>query len=209
MVRGAFIEHPVDAHVIATPRLTLRPHRMVDAQRWYEIESHPDVIRFMPWPNRNRAESEQHLHDRTKHTRLWQADDFLALAIERDGVLIGDVSLHLRSVMHSTRSAEISWLLDPAYTHEGYATEATEALLDLAFDELEAQLVVALVDDRNSASAALAERLWFCPIARSGQITTYVLTPHLRMAGRELGWGVESAAVQGRRAETGNTRTAP
>jgi RimJ/RimL family protein N-acetyltransferase len=182
---------------------------MADAERWYEIESNPEVIRFMPWPNRNRPESEQHLHDRTKHTRLWQADDFLALAIELDGVLIGDVSLHLRSVMHSTRSAEISWLLDPAYTHEGYATEATEALLDLAFDELEAQLVVALVDDRNAASAALAERLWFCPIARSGEITTYVLTPHLRTAGRELGWGVDSGAVALRQAEPRRAQTAP
>jgi len=181
MLRGTRIETPLDAPTIHTARLTLRPHRLTDADAWYAIQRDPMVLEFLAWPRRTRAESFQHLKDRTRHTRLLQSNDLLALAIERDGRLIGDVSLHLRTVSADVRSAEIGWLLGSAHTGEGIATEAGDAMLDLAFGRLGAHRVYAVIDGRNHKSLALASRLGFA-VTHHRDDGNFVLlvTPSLR-----------------------------
>lgn len=158
---GERLGAPFDAPSIRTPRLTLRPHRLTDARQWYVIQSDPSVVEYLPWPVRTRAESFEHLAHRTRHTRLSQADDFLALAVELDGRLIGDVSAHLRDVNPARRSAEIGWVFDPAFSGRGYAAEAASALLDQLFDVVGATIVHAVVHPENVRSLALAARLGF------------------------------------------------
>lgn len=158
------MDAPLRAPRLLTPRLLLRPHRLGDAATWYEIQSNPSVVEYLPWPLRNRAQSFEHLLHRTRHTRLLRADDFLALAVVRDGRLIGDVSLHLRDVGADDRSAEIGWVFDPACSGRGYATEAAVAMLGLAFgggSGLGARVVTAVVHPDNDRSLALAARLGF------------------------------------------------
>jgi RimJ/RimL family protein N-acetyltransferase len=162
--RGPRTERPFDAPVIHTSRLVLRQHRMPDADDWFALQSEPSVREFLPWPERDRRHSARHLRDRTRHTRLWQADDFLALAVEKDGRLIGDVSLHLRTVDADARSAEIGWVLHPDHSGAGYATEAASAMLDFAFQEVGARWVVAVTDARNIPSVRLAKRLGFVEV---------------------------------------------
>ncbi|MBF4571596.1 GNAT family N-acetyltransferase [Herbiconiux sp. VKM Ac-1786] len=160
-VRGERIEHPVDAPVLRTERLLLRPHRVTeaDAADWHDLQSEPAVREFLPWPEHDRRRSERHLRDRTRHTRLWQADDFLALAVELDGHVIGDVSLHLRRVAASGRTVEMGWVVHPSLGGRGYATEAAAALLGFALTTVGAQRVTAVTDARNTRSVALAKRL--------------------------------------------------
>lgn len=174
LVRGERTEIPFDARDIRTSRLLLRPHRMSDAADWFALQSEPAVREFLPWPERDARGSARHLRDRTRHTRLWQKDDFLALAIERDGGLIGDVSLHLRTVAAASRSVEIGWVLHPRSGGHGYATEATEALLAFAYDVVGARRVTAVTDARNAPSLALARRLGFVEVRSDG--TDLVLT---------------------------------
>ena len=71
--------------------------------------------------------------------------------------MIGDFTLQYESAQHST--AELGYLLTPATQGRGYATEAGRALLGLAFDRLGFHLVIARLEARNAASAAVAERL--------------------------------------------------
>ncbi|GHD83393.1 RimJ/RimL family protein N-acetyltransferase [Salinibacterium amurskyense] len=173
-VRGPSMDRVVNAPTLATDRLTLRPHRIEDAARWYEIQSSPDVHKFTSWPERSRSESYAHLLHRTKHVKLLQANDFLALAIERDGQLLGDVSLHLRSVSLSSRTAEISWILHPDAYGQGYAREAAEAMMEFAFNEAKIQWLVAVIDQSNQASIALAKRLGFRAMSRDGDELSFV-----------------------------------
>lgn len=167
-LRGPRLDTPVVAPTLQTDRLLLRPHRMSDAAAWYALQCEPTVLEFLPWPERTRRQSARHLAHRTRHTRLLQRDDFLALGVERDGILIGDVSLHLRDVGAGERSAEIGWILAPAWEGRGYATEASNAMLDLAFGRLGAKWVTAVVDAGNTRSIALAERLGFLPVGDDG-----------------------------------------
>ncbi len=176
-LRGPFMERPLDATPIATSRLLLRPHqlRAADAEAWHFIVNEPKTREFLDWPYRDRRASRRHLEHRTRHVRLWQADDFLALAIELDGVVIGDVSLHVRSTERSNRSAEIGWLLDSRHAGRGYATEAATAMLALAFDVLGAQWVTAIVRTGNLRSAALARRLGFAAVAAGDEHEAFLM----------------------------------
>ena len=86
--------------------------------------------------------------------------DLIELAVVLDGeaTLIGDVLLALHSVEHET--VEVGYIFAPGHGGRGYATEAVRALLDLAFGRLEARRVTARVDARNVRLArALLERL--------------------------------------------------
>jgi RimJ/RimL family protein N-acetyltransferase len=71
--------------------------------------------------------------------------------------LVGDVMLAWTSERH--RAGEIGYVFDPAHSGRGYATEAADELLRLAFADIGLHRVVARVDADNAASLALAERL--------------------------------------------------
>lgn len=176
MLRGVRMERPVDAPVLRTARATLRPHRIEDAEAWHRLHADPETRRFLEWPERDAAAARWHLLGRTRRTRLWQTDDFLALAIEVDGELAGDVSLHLRSVRATGRTVEVGWVLAREFTGRGIASEAVRALLDFAFGDAGACFAVAEIHNDNHASIALAERLGFVLAARDEEQSSYLLT---------------------------------
>jgi RimJ/RimL family protein N-acetyltransferase len=92
-------------------------------------------------------------------------DEALTLGVElvEAGRVIGDVMLFLGSVEH--RGGEVGWVFHPDYSGRGYATEATHAMLHLAFDQLGLHRVIARIDARNVASLRLSERLGMRPEA--------------------------------------------
>ena len=44
--------------VIETDRLILRPMAMSDVDDLLEYQSHPDIVRYIPWPESTRGEVE-------------------------------------------------------------------------------------------------------------------------------------------------------
>jgi len=144
---------------IRTERLLLRRYRRDDLDRLIAIQSLPEVARFLYWEPRTRAQVEPALALRIAQTRLEHDDDVVTLAVERleDGLLLGDATIFLRSLTH--RQVEVGYVFHPDSAGHGYATEATRALVDLAFKDLNAHRVFARTDARNTASAALLRRL--------------------------------------------------
>jgi RimJ/RimL family protein N-acetyltransferase len=144
---------------IRTERLLLRRYREDDLDRLAAIQALPEVARYLYFGPRTRAEAAEALAMRIAATRLAEDDDAVTLAVERrdDGLLLGDVSIFLRSVEH--RQVEVGYTFHPDSGGHGYATEATRALVDLAFDELGAHRVFARLDARNAPSAALLRRV--------------------------------------------------
>lgn len=142
---------------IITQRLKLRAHKLEDAAALQAFYSQPDVARFLldePW-SEDCATAK--VAERLPKTDLDGPSHALALVIEADGRVIGDVALWFTEV--DNRVAEIGWVLDPSFGGNGYATEAVKAVMDLAFDHYACRRIVAQMDARNSASAKLAERL--------------------------------------------------
>lgn len=174
-MRGPAVPDSLRAPRLVTERLVLRPHRLRDAAAWYSLQSDPAVVEHLDWPLRSRAASFKHLLDRTHHDRLEREGDFLALAVVREGELVGDVSLHFRETDPDRREFEVGWVLAPAAQGHGYAREAAAAMLELAFTRLAARRVTAKMATANDASRALAERLGFTEIGEGGGIREMVL----------------------------------
>jgi RimJ/RimL family protein N-acetyltransferase len=150
---------------IRTPRLTLRPYRADDLDDLYDIQSRPEVTRYLLFGARNRDEVRKSLRQRVAATEL---DDeggslILAVVLPGTGAVIGDVVLFWRSREH--RQGEIGYIFHPDYGGQGYATEAAQVMLRLGFDELGLHRIIGRVDARNTASARLLERLGMRPEA--------------------------------------------
>jgi RimJ/RimL family protein N-acetyltransferase len=148
----------VNPDVLATTaRLSLRLHRESDLERLVSIYSQPEVARFLleePWTLESGA---AHLERRLARTGLDEPIGALALAVEREGTLIGAVSVWRTD--QERRTVELGWTLDPVHGGNGYATEAVTAVLQLAFERHDAHRAIAQMDARNETSARLAKRL--------------------------------------------------
>lgn len=144
------------ASVLVTERLSLRLHRRSDKAPLQRIYAQPEVARFLldePWTP---EDASRQLSLRLPKTGLDSPQHALALVIEHGGHVIGDVLLWLTDV--ERRVAEIGWVLDPAVSGRGYATEAVHAVLEHAFVHAGVHRVAAQLDARNLASARLAAR---------------------------------------------------
>jgi RimJ/RimL family protein N-acetyltransferase len=145
---------------IVTERLLLRPLQPSDADAVFAYQSRADVVRYVPFEPRTLADVQQRLASPdTVRSELEQPGQALLLAVVRlaDDVLVGDVMLAWTSAEH--RSGEIGYVFDPTHHGHGYATEAAAALLRVGFDGLDLHRIIARVDARNDASAAVLRRV--------------------------------------------------
>ena len=144
---------------LRTERLTLRPFTRGDVDAVYAYRRREDVTRYLFDTVLSREECALAVQQRIGQVALEAEGDKIILGVELDGngALIGEVSLIWRSV--EARQGEIGWIFDPNYHGHGYATEAANALLDLAFGPGDIHRVAARCDVRNERSWRLMERL--------------------------------------------------
>lgn len=140
---------------VTTERLTLRPVAPDDAEAFLAWRSRADVVRFMYQPPWDRQTAEAKL-------RTWssapfeETGDVLVLAVELDGEVVGEAMLKWAA---GPRQAELGYALHPDVGGRGLATEAARAALHLAFATYGFHRVYARIDDENTASVRVAERL--------------------------------------------------
>ena len=154
---GDLFRHPP---VITTERLILRSFLARDAEDMYEYASRPDVVRYLKW------EAHSSLYE-TKYrlgliAREYKKGRFYDWAVvlrgERgdEGKMID--SCGFTSFDISNRSAEIGYVINPAYAGRGYATEAVCRVLRFAFCELGLHRVEARYATGNAASRRVMEK---------------------------------------------------
>jgi RimJ/RimL family protein N-acetyltransferase len=142
-----------------TERLTLRPATGQDAKPTYAYRRLEEVSR---WVTQLPADYETYVTTFTDPGRL-----AAAVIVEHDGEVIGDFMLRVEDawaqaeVADAARKsqAELGWVLDPAYTGQGFATEAVCELLRYCFEDLGIRRVVANCFADNIASWRLMERV--------------------------------------------------
>ena len=151
-----------------TERLLLRPHQTTDAAWLHALFSREDVARYLPYEPWSIEFTQQKLAEHITKIDLDGEAGGLTLAVELVGstepttdpefaVPIGQVLLWYTDRAHGI--AEMGWAFDPAWQGKGYAAEAANALLAVAFERYGVHRVAAQLDARNAASSALAERL--------------------------------------------------
>ena len=142
---------------IGTDRLVLRPHRMSDLDDLVRFHGDPEVVRYVPWPVRDRAATEETLQVKLTQTELVAHGQWLVLAVEvrSTGTVIGEVLLKWAS----DRQGEVGFAFGRDHQGQGYAAEAATAMLRLGFDDLGFHRITAVCIEENVASARLLARL--------------------------------------------------
>jgi RimJ/RimL family protein N-acetyltransferase len=144
---------------IETERLRLRPFERGDLDELVPIHGHPDVVRYLYWDVRTRAELESVLAGKIERAALERPGDAVDVAVRLldGGALVGGVSLSWSDSPH--RQGEIGYIFHPGHAGRGYATEAAWEMLRIGFEELGLHRIAGRLDARNAASARVLERL--------------------------------------------------
>lgn len=144
---------------IRTERLLLRFYTEDDLDAVHDVQSRPDVTRYLLWGPRDREEARESLRKKIASSGLREEGDDVTLAVvlPETGTLIGDVLLIWHSREH--RQGEIGYIFHPDHAGHGYATEAVEVMLRLGFEGLGLHRVTGRIDARNTASARVLQRL--------------------------------------------------
>jgi len=144
--------------VLKTARLTLRPFRLGDASRFVKLAGNLAVARMtsdIPYP----------LHVWQCRRWLRQARGEVRFAVEHQDELIGGVGYFC----HRTRVGELGFWFGEDYWGQGFATEASRAVVTYAFTagNLDALTSANFID--NPASARILTKLGF---AANGRLRT-------------------------------------
>jgi RimJ/RimL family protein N-acetyltransferase len=142
---------------IVTERLLLRMWKPGELAELHALRSYEGAVRWLYDDPATEDDSRARLARRVGETRFALTGDAFGLAVERDGAVVGDVSLFLISAEHL--QGELGYIVHPGHQGRGYATEAAGALLDHALDAFGLHRVVGRIEPRNVASGRVLERI--------------------------------------------------
>ena len=143
---------------LRTSRLVLRRFDAADLDAYHAYHSLPETARFLPGEAKSYTKSMESVGKYANFV-FEKEGDWICLAVEAadaPGVLLGEVVLKW---LPGCGQAEIGWSLAPEARGRGIGAEAAGALLKLGFADLGFHRIDAKLDELNTASAALCERL--------------------------------------------------
>jgi RimJ/RimL family protein N-acetyltransferase len=149
---------PTEFTTIETARLRLRRFADADLPAFIAYRNDPLIAQYQSWEGITEAEAVAFVREQ-EAAPAGEAGKWLQIAVERkdDGRMIGDCAFKIMA--DDSRQAEIGYTLARDAQRQGFATEAVAALLSWVFPTFDLHRVVAIVDARNTSSAALLERL--------------------------------------------------
>jgi ribosomal-protein-alanine N-acetyltransferase len=167
------------ALILETPRLLLREFTEDDAEAFFLLCSHPEVLRWTGDPGvANLDEARASLRARPIADYARHGYGRWACIDKASGSLIGFAG---PKYLDELSEVDIGYRLLPAWWGRGLATEATGAACNYCFARLGLPRLLGLVHPDNAASVRVLEKLGFKPqgwIDYFGKRTlSYLLTP--------------------------------
>jgi RimJ/RimL family protein N-acetyltransferase len=142
-----------------TDRLHLRPWSEADLGPWAGLCSDPNFWRFPFGRGIDQSESEELFNSFLRH---WEEHGFglWAATLASNGKLIGFIGLAIPTFLPEILPAvEVGWRLGTEWWGKGLATEGGRASLAYAFEKLNLERIVSIVEPQNESSIRVAERL--------------------------------------------------
>jgi len=146
---------------LETDRLILRPILVSDTHDLFELDSDPEVHRYLgnePLKTIDQVPAIiNHIHNQ------YTANGFGRLAVELkdSGEFIGWSGLKYETEIRDFNYTDLGYRLMPKYWGNGYANESSIAALDWGFKHLNTDLICAAVAPGNVASQTVLQKLHF------------------------------------------------
>ncbi len=143
--------------IIETDRLCLRPMSVTDASDMYAYARRRDVTEYLLW---SPHPSEQYTRDYLRYIeKRYAMGEFYDWAVveKSSGKMIGTCGFTRFDFPHN--SAEIGYVLNPAYHGKGYGTEAAGRVLRFGFENLSLHRIEAKFMQGNQSSLRVMEKL--------------------------------------------------
>ena len=145
-----------DPPELTTPRLILRRVKKTDYRDMYEYACDPSVTKYLTWqPHPNPAWTMRYLAYVATRYRTGEFYDW-AVVLRENHKMIGTCGFTSFSYDHN--SAEIGYVLNPAYWGQGIAAEAVRAVLDVGFIKLNLHRIEARFMMGNDRSRRVMEK---------------------------------------------------
>jgi RimJ/RimL family protein N-acetyltransferase len=158
--------------IIETPRLTLRPPLVADAETIFTIYAQDvEVAKYMIWrPHKNIEETRDFMR---RCISAWEDGSAYPWVITRkeDGRLIGMIESRVKGF-----SMDIGYVLARVYWGTGYIPEAARPVVDWGLSQDGIFRVWAVCDIDNLASARVLEKIG---MRREGTLRRWTLHPNL------------------------------
>jgi RimJ/RimL family protein N-acetyltransferase len=136
---------------IKTERLLLREFVDSDLPAVHEYAQDKETTKFLDWGPNSLRETTVFLTESVGFQQEQPRNTFdLAVTVSATTKLIGGCSVAILD--HDKRIAGLGYILNRSAWGIGYASEAAQALLQLAFDDLTMQKVMASCDSENKGS---------------------------------------------------------
>jgi RimJ/RimL family protein N-acetyltransferase len=143
---------------IRTDRLLMRRWRESDLEPYAAMNADPVVMRYFP-ATLDRATSEAHI-DRMETLFDRQGFGLWALEVAGTGEFIGFTGLNpMPAGVPGAGGMEVGWRLARRGWHQGYATEAAAAAVDVAFNGVGLGEIWSMTAVLNEPSQAVMRRL--------------------------------------------------
>jgi RimJ/RimL family protein N-acetyltransferase len=140
---------------LETDRLILRMWRDDDFEAYAKMCADPEVMRYLGGKPFDRSEAWRHMAFLVGH---WQLRGYGHWAVEEKASreFVGRIGF---LNPEGWPAFEIGWTLAREFWGRGYAIEGARRALLYAFDELDKDHVISLIDPQNKNSIKVAERL--------------------------------------------------
>ena len=145
------------AKILETKRLILRHFQMDDLEEALEYLSRAEVLHFIPEESFTRERLVETLQELCRQEEEGEIPDKIAVELKGEKRLIGHLIFDLYNRKYNTR--ELGYIFNPLFHGQGFASEASRALLAYAFEELKLHRMIATCDPRNYASYNVMEKL--------------------------------------------------
>jgi len=143
---------------IRTARLLLREFRASDEFDVHEYASDPIVSQFDEWGPNTPEKTSERLARHLREQERWPRQEVdLAVELLSEQKIIGSTSVWMSD--EKNRTAGFGYTFNQRYWNQGFATEATRALLNSCFQSFEMHRVWASCDVRNIGSWRVMEKL--------------------------------------------------
>ena len=145
------------ATAITTERLVVRPWRLDEADRFFDIYRRPEVVRWIgAEPMQDRREAVEMIERNLARLEADSRFGSWAVADRSSGVPVGSVIL--KPLPEGEGEVEIGWQLHPDSWGNGFASEAASAVLERGFADGLAEVWAVTYPD-NHRSAAVCRRI--------------------------------------------------